>query len=170
MWSHLFIYFHIFSYIFTSFHIFSHLVTFCHILSHFVTFSNFLIFDNIKSNFVMWNAFYMRTTSLESFTGCGRCGGRCSRHSNFLHFITLKSHFLWVGVVSAVVVAQEATLRTKIFFAEFDSGSSAESRKHSLTIWCVWKLSSKILLLPKSQNWKCYIVRTAGKIIGFIEI
>ena len=31
---------------------------------------------------------------------------------------SLKSHFLCVGVVGAVVVAQEATLRTKIFFAE----------------------------------------------------
>ena len=37
----------------------------------------------------------------------------------------------------AVVVAQDATLRTKIFFAEFDSGPSEASRKHSLAIWRV---------------------------------
>ena len=55
----------------------------------------------------------------------------------FSHFITFKSHFLWVGVYGAVVVAKEATLQTKIFFAEFDSGPSEASSKHSLTIWCV---------------------------------
>ena len=41
----------------------------------------------------------------------------------FYHF----EYFLWVGVVCAVVVAQE----------EFDSGPSEASRKPSLTIWCV---------------------------------
>ena len=74
MWSHFFTSFHIFLHLFTSFYIFSHLFTSCHILPH------FLNFDNIKSNLVMWNAFYMRTTSLGWVTGCGRCGGRCTRH------------------------------------------------------------------------------------------
>ena len=35
------------------------------------------------------------------------------------------------GVVSAVVVAQEATLRTKIFFAEFDRGPGTSCKQYN---------------------------------------
>ena len=39
----------------------------------------------------------------------------------------------------------------KNIFRGIRSGPSAASRKHSLTIWCVIKLTIKILLLSKSQ-------------------
>src|ERR1700754_3538838 len=80
----------------------------------------------------------------------------------FSHFSTFKSHFLWVGVYGAVVVAQEATFRTKIFFAEFDSGPSEASRKHSL-FGAYENFLVKFYYCQKVKIEKCYRVRTAGR-------
>src|ERR1700744_6020973 len=83
----------------------------------------------------------------------------------------LKSHFLWVGVVSAVVVAQEATLRTKIFFAEFSIVDLLKRRENTLSLFGAYEhFLVKFYYCQKVKIEKCYIVRTGGKIIGFIEI
>src|ERR1700755_1075231 len=89
----------------------------------------------------------------------------------FSHFITFKSHFLWVGVYGAVVVAQEATLRTKIYFSRNSIVDLLKRRENTLSLFGVYEnILVKFYYCQKVKIEKCYIVRTAGKIIGFIEI
>ena len=75
-----------------------------------------------------------------------------------------------MGVVSAVVVAQEATLRTK-YFSRNSIVDLLKRRENTLSLFGAYEhFLVKFYYCEKVKIEKSYIVRTGGKIIGFIEI
>src|ERR1700759_1099796 len=109
----------------------------------------------------------MRTTSLGWVTGCGRCGGRCTRHlicfTNF-HILSLLGLIFYGWVCMARLLWPKRRPSEQKYFSRNSIVALLKRRENTLSLFGVHEnFLVKFYYCQKVNIEKCYIVRTAGK-------